>query len=56
MAYEKSKCPMTVTLCEKYNITDAEQEKFCNKGCSIECGKFLKEHLEKTRKIEIVEV
>lgn len=30
---------------ERYKLSDQFVNKFCNKGCSVECGKFLKEEL-----------
>lgn len=32
---------------QKYGLSNDFVKRFCEKGCSVECGKFLKEQLEK---------
>lgn len=39
--FKEKECPMTESNCKKYNIDEVSSNKFCNLGCSIECGKFL---------------
>lgn len=46
--FEDGKCPMLKTdVIRKYGLSDDFVKRFCGKGCSVECGKFLKELLEK---------
>lgn len=46
--FQNHECPMTNSLQEKYKINDSWAKKFCEEGCSIECGKILfKEIIEK---------
>lgn len=46
--FEDGKCPMLKTdVIQKYGLSDDFVKRFCEKGCSVECGKFLKEQLEK---------
>ncbi len=46
--FEDGKCPMLLSdAISKFNLTDEFVKKFCNEGCSVECGKLLKELLEK---------
>lgn len=46
--FEDGKCPMlnSNVICE-YGLSDQFVRRFCSYGCSVECGKFLKELLEK---------
>lgn len=46
--FEDGKCPMLFTdAIERYKLSDEFVERFCNKGCSVECGKFLERELKK---------
>lgn len=46
--FEDGKCPMLKSdAIQKYSLSDEFVRRFCDKGCSVECGKFLKELLEK---------
>lgn len=47
------RCPMRADIITKYNLTDEFIERFCNEGCSVECGKFLKEKLDKMGLLQI---
>ena len=47
-------CPMRETdVIRKYNLSEKFVEKFCNEGCSVECGRFLKEQLDKMGILQI---
>lgn len=46
-------CPMRGEIIHKYNLSDKFIEKFCNEGCSVECGRFLKEQLDKMGLLQI---
>lgn len=47
--FDYGKCPILETdVVQKYGLSNDFVEKFCENGCSVECGKFLKEQLEKT--------
>lgn len=49
--FEDGKCPMLFTdAIERYKLSDEFVERFCNKGCSVECGKFLERELKKTKR------
>ena len=43
--FEDRRCPMSEALVKKYNLSEEFIKKFCSYGCSVECGKFLKELL-----------
>lgn len=45
-------CPMT----EDVPLTNAEIERFCNKGCSVDCEKFLDEYLKKIKRVKLTNV
>lgn len=46
--FEDGKCPMLMSdVIRKYNLDEDFVQRFCNKGCSVKCGKLLKELLEK---------
>lgn len=52
--FEKGICPiLNSDVVEKYNLTNDFIKRFCNKGCSVECGEFLKKELEKQGLLEI---
>lgn len=41
-------CPMLFTdAIERYKLSEEFIMRFCNKGCSVECGRFLREELER---------
>lgn len=45
--FEDGKCPMLFTdAIERYKLSDEFVDRFCNKGCSVECGKFLERELK----------
>ncbi|MCF8018329.1 MAG: hypothetical protein K9L62_02900 [Vallitaleaceae bacterium] len=43
----KAGCPMTKRNCEKYSMNDSMAKRWCNDGCSVDCGKLLFEKLSK---------
>lgn len=44
-------CPMLFTdAIERYKLSEEFIMRFCNKGCSVECGRFLREELERQEK------
>ena len=45
-----SKCPILSSEADKYKLSDKQIEQFCNKGCSVECGKFLEEYVARIKK------
>ncbi len=46
--FEDNKCPMLESdVVRIYGLSEKFVEKFCNGGCSVECGRFLKELLDK---------
>lgn len=46
--FEDGVCPILKSdAVKKYNLSEDFVKKFCNKGCSVQCGKFLKEEIEK---------
>ena len=46
--FEDGKCPVLQSdVIQKYGLSDDFVRKFCDKGCSVKCGEFLKEALEK---------
>lgn len=46
--FEDGVCPILKSdAVKKYNLTDDFINKFCSKGCSVQCGKLLKEEIEK---------
>lgn len=48
--FEDGKCPMLFTdAIERYKLSDEFVERFYNKGCSVECGKFLERELKKNK-------
>ncbi len=44
------KCPMTKEILGKHPLTEKQQNAFCAKGCSVECGKFFMEYTNKLEK------
>ncbi|MGN0416950.1 hypothetical protein [Anaerostipes faecalis] len=49
--FEDGVCPILKSdAVKKYNLTDDFINKFCSKGCSVQCGKFLKEEIRKKEK------
>lgn len=52
--FESGKCPMMNSdIVDKYKLTNEFIKRFCDKGCSVDCGQFLKEELEKRGLIQI---
>lgn len=46
--FEDGECPMLLSdVIHEYSLSDSFVRKFCSYGCSMECGRFLEEHLEK---------
>ena len=46
--FEDGRCPMLLTnVIQEYGLSDRFVERFCDQGCSVECGRLLKELLEK---------
>ena len=46
--FEDGKCPMLQSnVIDLYGLSDNFIRRFCSYGCSVECGKFLKERLDK---------
>lgn len=46
--FEDGKCPMLQSdVIDVYGLSDHFIRRFCSYGCSPECGKFLKERLDK---------
>lgn len=46
--FEDGKCPMLKSdVIQRYELSNDFVKKFCDAGCSVECGKFLREVLEK---------
>ena len=46
--FEDGKCPMLQSdAIRVYGLSDNFIRRFCSYGCSVQCGKFLKEHLDK---------
>ena len=46
--FEDGKCPMLKTdVIQVYGLSDVFVKRFCDQGCSVECGKILKELLGK---------
>lgn len=46
--FEDGKCPMLMSdAISKYGLTDEFVRRFCEKGCSVICGRLLKEELER---------
>ncbi|WP_216697326.1 hypothetical protein [Anaerostipes faecalis] len=52
--FEDNICPMLKSdAVKKYNLTDDFIKKFCNKGCSVKCGEFLEEELDKIGLLQV---
>lgn len=49
--FEDCRCPMTAATIKRYSLTDAEIERFCNKGCSVICGSELREYLRRNGRL-----
>lgn len=48
--FEDGVCPILKSdAVKKYNLSEDFVKKFCNKGCSVKCGEFLKEEIEKMK-------
>ena len=48
IVFEDGKCPMLETnVIQEYGLSDSFVKRFCDKGCSVVCGKILEELLEK---------
>ena len=46
--FEDGKCPMLQSnVIDVYGLSDYFIRRFCSYGCSVKCGKFLKERLDK---------
>ena len=45
--FEDCVCPMTAETIKRYGLTNAEIERFCDKGCSVICGSELKNYLRR---------
>jgi hypothetical protein len=39
------KCPMKKNI----NLTEKQIQNFCNKGCSVDCERFLDEYMKKIK-------
>lgn len=53
--FEDGKCPMLKTdAIQRYRLSNDFVKKFCDLGCSPQCGEFLKEELQKKGIIEEV--
>ena len=49
--FEDGKCPVLFSdAVERFQLTDEFVQKFCEKGCSVECGKLLEKELGKRGK------
>ena len=52
--FETGKCPMLQSdVIGKYHLSDQFIKNFCDKGCCPDCGKFLREELERKGLIQI---
>lgn len=51
--FEDNKCPMTYEVISKYNLSEKFIKSFCDKGCSVECGRFLKEELDRKGLLQV---
>lgn len=46
--FESGKCPMLTTdIIERCGLSDDFVKRFCDNGCSVECGKILEDLLRK---------
>ena len=55
--FEDGKCPMLQSdAIRVYGLSDNFIRRFCSYGCSVQCGKFLKEHLDKKGMKPIIDI
>lgn len=48
--FKDGKCPMLFTdAIKRYKLSDKFIERFCNKGCSVKCGKLLEREVQKQK-------